>query len=599
MSSTEENSDSESPAMRFYARGLVALAQGAGLAALLQAADAPRHWPATDPYAYGALGMVAIFAPIIPLLALGRLRWRGLVLWTLVAAAALAGLAIHAVWRIAPQITPAAQGMFVPGFEVWFVAAAALLIAHVLVVDWLAPDRSGAVYPAHFDTAWKIATQFALAMVFVGVFWGLLTLGAGLFKLLNIEFFVNLLQRRWFAIPATTLAQAVALHVTDVRPGLIRGARSLALTLFSWLLPLFVVILGGFLASLLFVSLEPLWKTRFAASLLTTAGALLIFLINATYQDGGAEALNSRVKRWACALGAIELAPVAALAIVALDLRVAEYGWTGQRVTAAALLAILACYALGYVAALFSPTFMKRLETTNIATAWITLAIIAALFSPVADPSRIGVASQIERLRSGTVAPEKFDFVSLKFDGARWGAAALADLRDNATGPDAGAIKSRASAALAMTSRYAGNAPNGQQKSAADKLTMIAVLPEGRSLPVAFVDLIVEAPASPLANCFLAPTNKCVARFVTVAPLQPEALLVFGEYVQPMLFESDAGGAWKLAGNIVSALNCRPLIDALRAAAPEFTTREALDILISGEAYALSAPPPACRAPAK
>ena len=100
-------------------------------------------------------------------------------------------------------------------------------------------------YTTHFDVAWKIAVQGALAAAFTGAFWGLLWLGAGLFDLINIDFFIELLQERWFAIPATTLAVSAAAHVTDVRAGIVRGIRTLGLSLLSWLLPLMTLIAAG------------------------------------------------------------------------------------------------------------------------------------------------------------------------------------------------------------------------------------------------------------------------------------------------------------------------------------------------------------------
>ncbi|HEV3018588.1 MAG TPA: hypothetical protein VGY49_06185 [Burkholderiaceae bacterium] len=60
------------------------------------------------------------------------------------------------------------------------------------------------------------------------------------------------------------------------------------------------------------------------------------------------------------------------------------------------------------------------------------------LFSPIADPARLMVADQMARLRSGAVGPDKFDFGALKFDGARWGAPALAQLAQTQEGLEAG-----------------------------------------------------------------------------------------------------------------------------------------------------------------
>ena len=45
--------------------------------------------------------------------------------------------------------------------------------------------------------------------------------------------------------------------------------------------------------SLAFTSLEPLWRTNFAASILLATMAALVFLINCSYQDGTPEHIAS------------------------------------------------------------------------------------------------------------------------------------------------------------------------------------------------------------------------------------------------------------------------------------------------------------------
>src|SRR5208282_3310378 len=138
--------------------------------------------------------------------------------------------------------------------------------------------------------------------IFVGVFWGVLYLGAALFNLIGIDAIEKLIEHRWFAIPATALAFSAAVHLTDVRAGLVRGTRTLVLVLLSWLLPLMAIIAAGFLASLLFTGLEPLWKTRFAAGYLLTAAGILVILINTAFQDGDAARRPTAILRYAGSL---------------------------------------------------------------------------------------------------------------------------------------------------------------------------------------------------------------------------------------------------------------------------------------------------------
>src|SRR5690606_3408302 len=118
---------------------------------------------------------------------------------------------------------------------------------------------------------------------------------------------------------------------------------------------------------------------------------------------------------------------------------------------------LVAGYALGYaVAVLRSPSRMKGIESANVATAYLALILLLALFTPLADPARLMVASQLARLESGSVPVERFDFEALKLDGARWGDAALTELSRRQDGPGAATIRRRAEQALAAGSRYAG-----------------------------------------------------------------------------------------------------------------------------------------------
>src|SRR5580698_6079343 len=414
----------------FLMRLLIALAQAGALYWLTQTATALPSWPASEPRVFIPLLLAWSYVPLILMLGAGQIKPLPLAIWAVVAAAVIMGLGYH----------DAIRGRFVaddptvlwPRPELWLVLIAVVFIAHVLVVDSVIERRTIPSYARHFDTAWKQGMQAVLAAGFVIVFWGVLMLGAALFKLVEINAIWRLIEQRWFEYPVTTLALAVAIHVTDVQPSLIRGARLLALTLLAWLLPVLAIVVFGFLGSLPFISLDPLWRTHFATSLLLVAAGLLVFLINSFYQDGdnreAATAFGAidGIKRVAARAGAIELILLVALAAWGLWLRVGQYGWSVERILAAAIILVEGCYAIGYAGALvLSPGTLKRIEITNFITAYVFLAISLALFSSLADPARLMVAGQMARLKSGAVRPEKFDFAALKFDGARWGHEAL------------------------------------------------------------------------------------------------------------------------------------------------------------------------------
>src|SRR5262249_24598394 len=208
-----------------------------------------------DALVFAPLLAVAMLVPIVVLVGLGNLRPRTLVPWAVVAAALCAGLAFHDLFRdpVAWRIAPSAR--------LWLALVAVLFITHSLIQAGDADRKWLAGYPRYFDVSWTLAVQLVLAACLVGVFWGVLWLGAELFRLIKIEFLADLIGRRWFWIPITALVFAYAIHLTDLRAGLVRGTRALSLTLLSWLLPVLTVLTVAFLLALPFTGLEPLWNT--------------------------------------------------------------------------------------------------------------------------------------------------------------------------------------------------------------------------------------------------------------------------------------------------------------------------------------------------
>ncbi|MDI1279966.1 DUF4153 domain-containing protein [Brevundimonas sp.] len=441
--------------------------------------DAVRAWPATIPTLFGPLLLVAAFLPVVLLAGVGRLRLTTLAIWTLVAGASLAGLAWHDVAR--QSFGDLNNPPFLSGPMLAFTAAA-LFIAHHLVVPADQARRRVAPFPAYFDTAWKAGVQLALSIGFTGAFWILLYLGAALFNIIGLKFLEDLLQKEWFAIPVTTLAFAIAVQLTDVRDALIRGVRSVVLMLLSWLLLVITVLVAGFLAALPFTGLDGLWDTGSATALVLSAAAILIILINTAYQDGLADNLPPLVLRIAVRVAGVLLTPLMAIAVWGLALRIGQYGLTPDRIIAVACTVIGIGYAAGYGFAALQPfwrraDWMRPLEPTNVATAVLSVGVILALFSPLADPARLSVADQTARLARGAVTPEKFDYRFLRFESGRAGEAALARLAASTNAE----IATRAKTAQAAEDRY-GNEAAG----APDVTPVIEAWPTTTLLPAEF-----------------------------------------------------------------------------------------------------------------
>ena len=477
------------------ARLAVGLIQGLVLAWLIHAADgeaAARTWPATQPEVFGPLLLVAVYLPAVLLAGIGRLRLTTLVIWTLVAAAMLALLG----WSdIARQSTWSMLSPPFLDFPLLPFAAAALFIGHHLVLPADRERRLIAAYPAYFDTAWLAGVQLALSLGFTLAFWLLLNLGGALFGLIGLKQLNDLLREAWFSVPLVAVAFALAVQLTDVRPGLIRGVRSVALMLLSWLLLVITVLVGGFLAALPFTGMEGLWRTGSATALVLAAAAALIILINTAYQDGQPDNRPPAVLRIAVRVASVLLTPLIVIAVWGLSLRIGQYGLTPERIIASACALVGAVYAGGYGYAALAPfwrggDWMKPLERTNVFAAVLTVATIICLFTPIADPARLSVASQVARLERGAVAPDKFDFRFLRFESGRAGETALARLA-RSSNPE---IARRAREAQAVTERY--DLPD---IDAAEMTPVFEVHPAGTPLPKGLA--VPVKPGDPRARC--------------------------------------------------------------------------------------------------
>lgn len=532
------------------ARLAIGLVQGVALYLLHQSVEA-KVWPSTEPVLFEALAYVWVMVPIVLLGGLADMRRPTLAVWALLAAALSAGLAAHDVLREA-----AGEADRPLHFTVGVFVAVGLFIAHHLIQGADTARRPIAPYPVYFDAASKHAVQLGLAVAFTGVFWLVLHLGAALFKLIGLTFLETLIRQEWFAVPGTTVAFAAAVHLTDVKAAVIRGVRTVGLTLLSWLMPLMGLIAVGFLAALPFTGLKPLWDTGHATALVLSAAAVLIVLLNAAYQDGEDERTPT-VLKWAGRVTALTIAPLVAVAAYGLWLRIGQYGLTPERVVAAACVLVGAFHAVGYAIAAVKPgPWLKPLESTNVATAFVALAVLIALLTPVADPARIAVADQVRRLESGKIAPDKFDYGFLRFDGAKWGRAELERMKADTTGPNAKLISEKAAEALKLEHRY----ERDQVAPPAFNPAKVTVWPKGRALPDSFVKQAWDRKDG-FSPCVQGESD-CDAFFADLDGDGTEEILLSPGYQVAVYRLAD--GRWSKIGDL-RAGGCKGVLEGLKA----------------------------------
>jgi hypothetical protein len=535
--------DSSERRLAFSRVGL-GLAQGLVLYALSEARNR-----VLGPVPFGVLAMVAMFAPVVVLGALGGVRGRTLLIWTLAATTVLAvigGYEAAMRWENPP---PTLARWPEPPFLL--LIPPLLFVVHSLVLAADAEGRWWASYPRYFEVAWTSAVRVMLSLAFLGAFWLLIFIGAGLFSLIDVKVFWETVREPVFAFPASGIVFAVAVHLTDRSANLVRGVRTLALGLLSWLGPVMTLIVLGFLATLPFTGLQPLWETKRATGILLSAAAALTVLVNAAYQDGAPPVRVPMVLHWSGRIAALLLAPLVALAAVGVGLRIGQHGLTPERVQAAAFVFVAAVYALGYFyAALRLGIWLRRVEATNLVAAHVAALILLAILTPIGDPTRLSVANQLGRLASGKVTSEAFDYAFLRFHAGRIGHEALEQLaRGEAAKPD---TARRAKAALA----------------ASDSGDLIPAKPprriqaRGKPLPADFIpENWGKGGENPFSACAQA-SRDCIAWQRDLDGDAAEEVLIVG--ASEVRVYRRGAARWELAGRLAPSY-CEGVMDELEA----------------------------------
>lgn len=309
--------------------------------------------------------------------------------------------------------------------------ALALFVALPFLQCRLQHCRWQAPYPELFEYAWQNALTLALMLLFVGICWAVLELWAALFALIRIDFFKDMFRQQAFIYLATGTMAGLGILIGRTQQRPVQVARQILFAIFKGLLPLLAAIALLFMVSLPFTGLESLWNTRSAATLLMSVIIALVLFVNAVYQDGGnAQPYPTWVRRIIDA--SLLLMPIyAALALYALWLRIDQHGWTAERLWGVLLALLLTGYAIGYaIAALLRQgTWLQPLRRVNIVLSLAAIAIAVLANSPLLDPHRIAVTSQLQRLHDGRIPIAHFDFENLRFNSGRRGYRAALALR--------------------------------------------------------------------------------------------------------------------------------------------------------------------------
>lgn len=391
---------------RNWALYAIALAQGVALLVVYKALEL-LNWPYGSPVATYSLLSVLIPIPILVLLTFNEGNWRR-------GAPMVAGAAVISAFLGAYVGSQAEPFQRIDSGTIRFIFVITIFIALFKAAMYIQQHSASEdiSYAALFKYSWRNLSSISLATCFVGLFWSLLMLWAALFQVLNIDFFHDLFTNEYFVIPVLVLAFGIATTIVRDMESLLDSSSRIPQGLIKFLLPMVVVISLTFLVTLPVKGLSLLWDTGMGTALVLWLTAITLFFVNTVYRDEPHIRPYPLFLHRFIYLGVVLLPIYTAIAFHGLDLRVAQYGWTVERCWAMVVWLFLCLFSVGYSIAIMwrKDYWIELLSKINVVMGILLMATMIFANTPALDFRKISLNSQLDRLNSGEVAIDEFDF---------------------------------------------------------------------------------------------------------------------------------------------------------------------------------------------
>lgn len=384
----------------------ISLIQGILLTLLYRSVE-NQVWPGTEPLWLVPLATFTISFPLLLLLSMTKRNIRVTVKLLLPFTFLLSGLGAYVGYQQEP-VEYVSNWSVVGVF--CFTALIACFKALMYIQQYISDQKIS--YSSLFKISWRNFIIFGECWLFVLIFWGILNLGAGLFSVLEIDFFKELLNEDWFVIPVLNLAFGFSIVVFRNIIHTVDNISTILQTLIKFLLPALTFISLGFLATLPFTGLESLWKTGSGSLLVMWLQALTLFFVNAVYQEASHERPYNNVLHRIIFIGVALLPVYSFISAYGLWLRIDQYGFTVDRCWAVLICFLLAAFSIGYLIGILKKRdeWLEILSKVNIAMGLVVLSLMLLVNSPLLNFQSISTSSQLSRLDNGDINNDNFDY---------------------------------------------------------------------------------------------------------------------------------------------------------------------------------------------
>lgn len=285
-------------------------------------------------------------------------------------------------------------------------------------------------YSLLFTWSWRNFLTLSLSLLFAACFWGMLMLWGGLFKSIEIDFFMDLFTEKWFYYPSISLANGFGIIIFRNLSNVIDTITRLQQALMKFLLIVLVLVSILFLGTLPFTGLNPLWESG-GSSLILWMQALMLFFVNAVYQDDPDIRPYQIYLHRFIYIGVLLLPIYSAISFYGLSLRVDQYGWSLLRCWAFLIWFLLALFPIGYAWGIIKmrDNWLHQLSRVNVSMGLVVLAAMLLVNSPFLDFKKIVVESQINEISSKGVVIDDLDVDYFRKKLAKPGYIALQELK--------------------------------------------------------------------------------------------------------------------------------------------------------------------------
>ena len=327
-------------------------------------------------------------------------------------------------------------------------------------------------YPSLFTQSWGLFVRLSLAVIFVGVVWGVILLSDALFGLIGLRWIEQALEMPVVPWLITGMVFGLALAVVNELSDYV--SPFLILRLLRLLVLPVLVVLVVFGLALPLRGLGGLFGGLSSAATLLAMVAAAVTLVSAAVDQADAEAVGPGLRARAVQALALLVPVPAGLAAVSLWLRVGQYGWTPGRLFAAWMVVLALGYGVFYALAVLRPGsqvgWQAAVRRANIGLALAMIGSAALWLTPLLHPEAIAARSQLARFEAGGRNAEDVDIYALSQWG-RAGARALDALEEIAAEPGQTALAAR------LKGEQQANAPMDPVALRAALLPILALQP--------------------------------------------------------------------------------------------------------------------------